>query len=213
MKKMVGIFSLSILFLVTGCSSDTQNNSAGTSSSSQTSNSIESTQGVSDSSQGENETETGHIAIIYYSLTGTTETVAQEIQTQTNGDLFALQTVEAYPENYSAVADLVQQQQADEEFPELQPLEVDLSAYETIFIGSPIWFGSSSLPLQQWLMQNDLSGKTVCPFFTSGSSGIASAMTEIENLISPQTLMPGLGITDETVAETPQLVASWLAEN
>ncbi|MEO1770520.1 hypothetical protein JZO67_002473 [Enterococcus sp. 665A] len=144
MKKIIGVFSLFCLFLLGGCSENSQSSSSHLNSTTTAStNDLEKNAGADNSVDNTN---TSNVAIVYYSLTGSTEAVAKEIQTQTNGDLYPITTVEAYPEAYSDVLEVVRQQQGANELPKLQPMTIDLAEYETIFIGSPIWFGSCSLP-------------------------------------------------------------------
>ncbi len=208
MKKIIGILSLICLFLLGGCSENSQSSTRPSSSTTTAStNDLAKNTGADKLVSNSNNS---NIAIVYYSLTGATEDVAKEIQAQTNGDLYPITTVEAYPEAYSDVLEVVRQQQAENQLPELQSMAIDLAEYETIFIGSPIWFGSCSLPTQQWLTENELAGKTIHPFFTSGSSGIATANAEIESLAEDAMVSEGLGITDKDKSNAENLIASWL---
>ena len=212
MRKIVSSISIIGLFVLGGCSTTTQNNQTSISDSS-TENSHSSFEENAESNMLSDDTSNGNVAIVYYSLTGTTEDVANEIQAQTNGDLYSIETVEEYPNVYSEVADVVSQQREDGELPELQPMDIDLEKYDTIFIGSPIWFGSSSLPVQQWLSENELHGKTIYPFFTSGSSGIGTASSEIGQLAKNSLVSEGIGLTDNDMNQANELIATWLEES
>ncbi|WP_251867786.1 flavodoxin [Enterococcus malodoratus] len=80
--------------------------------------------------------------IVYYSLTGNTEAVAEEIHKQVDGELLRIETVESYPEVYDDVLAVVRSQRNNNnELPEIISKEVDFSEYDSIFIGAPIWFG------------------------------------------------------------------------
>lgn len=210
MKKIVSCIGIIGLFILGGCSTNNQNDQTSDSSIANSRSSLEEN---AESNVISDDTSDGNVAIVYYSLTGTTADVANEIHAQTNGDLYPIETVEEYPDVYSEVADVVRQQREDGELPELQPMNIDLEKYDTIFIGSPIWFGSSSLPVQQWLSENEINGKTIRPFFTSGSSGIGTASSEIEELAENSTVSEGIGITDSDVSDVNGLIANWLEES
>lgn len=173
--------------------------------------------GSGDDANETNESETtandDSIAIVYYSLTGTTAEVANEIQQQTGGTLIEITTAEPYPDEYSEVTDVVSEQIDNGELPDLDSLESSLDDFDTIYLGSPIWYGSTSLPIQKLLADNDLTGKEIYPFYTSGSSGIDSAVAEIETLASGATIQTGLGITDDDMSDLTDNVSEWLAEN
>ena len=66
--------------------------------------------------------------------------------------------------------EIAQQQQDDDARPELADTDLDLSAYDTVFIGYPIWYGYEPMIIRTFLESYDFSGKTVIPFCTSGGS-------------------------------------------
>lgn len=156
--------------------------------------------------------ENDNAAIVYYSLTGNTKEVAETIQAQTNAEIFEIQTVEPYPEEYEDVLALAQEQRDTGALPELEPLELRIEEYDTIFIGSPIWFGDMALPLQKWVTDTSLEGKTIIPFFTSGSSSISGAMNEVEELLPNSTISEGLGIPDRLRNNMDEEVTQWLQD-
>ncbi|MBV7390975.1 flavodoxin [Enterococcus alishanensis] len=150
------------------------------------------------------------VAIIYYSLTGTTAEVANEIQQKTGGTLIEIATAEPYSDEYSDVTDIVSEQIENDALPDLANIETSLADYDTIYLGSPIWYGSISLPIQKFLTDNDLSGKEVYPFYTSGSSGIDSAVEEVESLASGVNVHAGLGLSENDMDSMEDNVSDWL---
>ena len=149
--------------------------------------------------------------IVYYSLTENTEEVANEIQSQTGLDLYKIEPVEPYPTAYSEVAGLVRDQQADGIFPDLEELNLDLSQYETIFVGSPTWHGYISQPVQKWLMDSDLAGKNIAPFFTSGSQPIEDPQSDLRALIPDSTIAPELSMDHSPRDDIDESVSAWLS--
>lgn len=99
--------------------------------------------------------------IVYYSLTENTKAVAEEIQKQVNGELMRIETVEPYPEVYDEVLDVVEAQRKAGELPTIVKQDVDLSAYDSIFLGTPIWFGEPALPVEKLISENRLAEKRV----------------------------------------------------
>lgn len=154
----------------------------------------------------------GKAIIVYYSLTENTKAMAEEIQKQTDSDVLRIETVEPYPEVYDDVLTIVQSQREADELPEIVKQEVDLSEYDSIFLGTPIWFGEPALPVEKWLSENELAGKTIYPFFTSGSSSIDESMGRYREVLTQATLGEGLGITSSDKSQTASLVEEWLAQ-
>lgn len=153
----------------------------------------------------------GKSLIVYYSLTENTKAVAEEIQKQVNGELMQIETVEPYPEVYDEVLDVVEAQREAGELPTIVKQDVDLSDYDSIFLGTPIWFGEPALPVEKWISENELAGKRIYPFFTSGSSSINESMERYRELLDQSTLSEGLSITSSDRSQTASLVKEWLA--
>lgn len=66
----------------------------------------------------------------------------------------------------------------------------DLSGYDIIFVGFPVWWGREPIIIDTFLESNDLTGKTVIPFCTSGITGVEKAVTHIRGIL-------GSGVTVE----------------
>ncbi|MGG5373139.1 flavodoxin family protein [Enterococcus sp. AZ196] len=154
----------------------------------------------------------GKSIVVYYSLTENTRAVAEEIQKQVEGASLRIETQEPYPEEYDEVLDIVQAQRERNELPAIVSKEITLADYDVIYLGAPIWFGEPALPVEQWLRENDLAGKRVYPFFTSGSSSINESMKHYSKLLDGSTLGKGLGINSSNKQHTAELVEEWLAQ-
>lgn len=152
----------------------------------------------------------GKTAIVYYSLSGNTKKVAEEIQKQTGAALFEIRTAKPYPQSYTRVTQLVQEQRDSGTLPDLESMSIRLGDYDTVYIGSPIWYGDSALPLRKWLQENSLAGKKVAAFFTSGGSTIAGAMADMRERIKGADMSEGLWILDASAKNVERKVADWL---
>ncbi len=119
------------------------------------------------------------IAIIYFSATGTTEKVAEYIKDATGGDLIKIEPKEQYTDedlSYNNNNSRATKEQNDSSArPEISNT-IDTDSYDVIYLGYPIWFGDAPRIILTFLDNYDLSGKTVIPFCTSGSSGISTSV-------------------------------------
>ena len=118
--------------------------------------------------------------VAYFSCTGNTETVAKVIAGATGAELYRIQPQKAY-----SAADLDwrdKQSRSSQEMndPASRPALADRNAraetYDVIFLGYPIWWNRNPSIIDTFLESYDLSGKTVIPFATSGSSSIQNSL-------------------------------------
>ena len=95
------------------------------------------------------------ILIAYFSYSGNTGIVAQEIQKVIGGDIFKIETVEVYPKNYNRVVDAARQEQKMNTRPALKTKVVDMGAYNIVILGYPNWCGSIPMAVLTFLEQYD----------------------------------------------------------
>ena len=131
-----------------------------------------------------------NILIAYYSRTGNTKSVAEKIQSLTDGDLFEIKTVKKYPANYNDLVNQAQIEKRDNVMPELEG-NIDISGYDTIFIGTPVWWYTFATPIRTFLAENDFSGKTIMPFCTHGGGGASETYDEIQKLCPNASVQSG----------------------
>ena len=130
---------------------------------------------------GDETTAGGNVLVVYFSATGHTESVANDIAEATGGDLFEITPAEPYTDedlNWSDENSRVSREYADESLRdvELTTTEVEnWDDYDTVFIGYPIWWGIAAWPVSSFVAANDFTGKTVIPFCTSSSSGLGES--------------------------------------
>jgi flavodoxin len=119
--------------------------------------------------------------IVYLSRTKNTQALAEMIQQEVGGQLLELELEKPYPEDYRAI---VAQVAWENETGNLPPLKtkVDLSKYDTIFLGFPTWGMQLPPPIKTFLHENDLSGKTILPFNTNAGYGVGSGFRQVEEL-------------------------------
>lgn len=124
------------------------------------------------------------VLVVYFSATGTTRQVAKQIAKTADADI-----CEIAPANTYSSADLDwtnKQSRSSVEMnnpkarPEIKAVTVDVSRYDYIFLGYPIWWDLAPRAVNSFIEAADLSGKTVIPFATSGSSTIANSVAELK---------------------------------
>ena len=154
----------------------------------------------------------GKALVVYFSWSGNTEALAQEIQAQTGADIFRIETAEPYPENYNATVDQGRAELRDNARPALKQAKVEnLAEYDTVFIGAPNWWNSIPMPVATFLEANDLSGKTVAQFLTHGGGGVANCGRDLQKLCSGAKFTEILSIGGSSARGAKAEVTEWLA--
>ena len=132
----------------------------------------------------EDETTDKKVAVVYFSATGTTKKVAEYIKDETNADIFEIIPKQKYSDddlNWNDSSSRSTKEQNDKNArPEIAN-DIDVSNYDVIFIGYPIWWGDTPRIIQTFIENNDLEGKTMIPFCTSGGSGISGSENTLKS--------------------------------
>ena len=118
----------------------------------------------------------GKVLVVYYSASGNTKRVAEDIAEAAGGNLFEIYTSDDL--NWTNSDSRVSREHDDESLRDvpLTTTEVEnWDDYDTVFIGYPIWWGIAAWPVDNFVKNNDLTGKTVIPFATSSSSGMGQS--------------------------------------
>lgn len=124
---------------------------------------------------------TGKTLVVYYSASGNTKRVAEDIAEAAGADLFEIVPTEVYTSDdldWTNPDSRVSREHDDESLRDvpLTTTEVpDWDSYDTVFIGYPIWWGIAAWPVDTFVKNNDFTGKTVIPFATSSSSGMGQS--------------------------------------
>ena len=176
--------------LLSGCgaSEDTQNQSDSTAQSDQSADETGSDTETNTEDTTDGGASGGKTLVVYYSATGNTEAVANYIAEATGGDLFELEPIEPYTDadlDWTDDNSRVSQEYADESLRDVELVSATVEGfdeYENIFVGYPIWWQVAAWPVNQFIENNDFTGKTVIPFCTSVSSGIGDSGQLLEEM-------------------------------
>ena len=142
---------------------------------------------------------------------GNTSIIAHMIAEQTGADLFEIKPKTPYPTTYQGLLDVTRQEMDNNARPEIADTVDDMEAYDTIFIGYPIWWGDMPRILCNFLESYDLSGKTIVPFCTHGGSGLSRTESTIAD-ITGGTMKDGLAIPGVTAQNDRDAARSKVAE-
>lgn len=143
---------------------------------------------------------------------GTTEYVTRMIQENVGGELHLIQTQEPYPTDFDELRDLNHSEMAEGYLPALVESNLDISGYDTVFIGYPVWATEVPQAVLSFLNEYDFSGKTVIPFCTHDGYGVGSSYNTIREASHAAESLEGLAIEAKDVPTAENTVAAWLEE-
>lgn len=155
---------------------------------------------------------TGKVLVAYFSRSGNTRAMAQQIQKITGGDLFEIQTVTPYPFEYNAVTKQAKQELESGFKPPIKEKVANIKDYDVVFVGSPNWWRTIAPPVMTFLAEHDLAGKTVVPFITHQGSGLGRSADDIKKLAPQANVRDGLAVWGRDVGSSQEEVAKWLQE-
>ncbi len=141
---------------------------------------------------------------------GTTEYVARTIQEIAGGDLHLIQTQETYPVDFDELREQNHDEMDRGYLPSLAENDLDISQYDTVFIGYPVWATDAPQAVLSFLEENDLSGKMVIPFCTHDGYGAGVSYETIEGASHAEKMLDGLAILAEDVPMSHDVVSEWL---
>ena len=153
------------------------------------------------------------VLVLYYSQTGNTKVVADEIATRLGADVEALQAAVPYDGTYQETIERCIKEREQGTVPEIQPVSADVAAYDVIFLGYPIWFGTYAPPVAAFLRDANLAGKKVVPFCTFGSGGLDSSVKDLAASQPEATILPGYGVRAARMEAVPAEIDRFLKVN
>lgn len=157
-KLTICLFVLLGVFLITGCEKNTKSNN----------------------SNNEVKANTNSV-VLYFSATGTTKRIAERIANELNSDIIEIAPKEEYKDedlDYNNDCRANREQNDPESRPEIKNT-IDISKYDTIYLGYPIWWGTTPKIILTLLDTYDFTNKTIIPFCTSGSTGISGSVNDL----------------------------------
>ena len=195
-KKIAAVLLTCIVAigLMAGCGASNTNQSASNNDSQSTSTNQSGNEEADTNS--ENTTDTtentstgnGKTLVVYYSASGNTKDVAEKIAKITEADLFEIEPVEPYTDDDLDWTDddsRVSREHDDESLRDVELVSTTVDnwdSYDTVYIGYPIWWGIAAWPVDNFVKENDFTGKTVIPFCTAATSAIGDSGNLLEEM-------------------------------
>jgi flavodoxin len=152
------------------------------------------------------------ILVAYFSHSGNTREIANQIHKSVEGGIFEIQAVKPYPSDYDAVVKQARQELDSGYKPELKTRIENIESYASVFIGYPNWCGTIPAPVRVLLSEYDFSGKTIAPFCTHEGSGLGRSIADISRLCPKSTVLDGVAIRGRDVKTAQNKVSEWLRE-
>ena len=141
---------------------------------------------------------------------GNTEVVAKTIQKMTKGDLFHIESVNAYPVDYTETTEVAKEELRTKARPKLTGHVETLASYDAVFLGYPNWWGTMPMPVYRFLEEYDFSGKILAPFCTHEGSGLGHSISDIKKICPKSAVLDGLAIRGGDVKNAQDPIAGWL---
>ena len=164
--------------------------------------------------KGKTSLDSSKVLVVYFSNGGNTQKLAKEIYNQVGGDFRQIKPVKAYPKG-NKLYDYTKNEQEKNGRPKLKDLNIDISHYDTIFIGYPIWWYTYPQIILSFFDQYDLSNKTIIPFVTHGGSGMSGTKEDMEEYLKDEnvTVKEGLAVSRTDIEKSQkETVEDWLKE-
>lgn len=159
--------------------------------------------------------------IVYYSYTNNVERIVTELRNQIEADVIEVEPAEKgldyAADNYAIgsaqIAAIRENPDDASSYPAIDPMNVDLSQYSTIIVGTPLWWSDMAAPLQTFLFQRgeEMAGKNIGLIVSSASSGISGVEADAKRLIPDgKFLIPSLWIKSSQTSNAAALISDWL---
>ena len=143
---------------------------------------------------------------------GNTEVVARRLQVLTGADLFQLEPVHPYSDNYNQCIEQAQADQRQDARPALRALPDHLEDYDTIYLGYPNYWGTMPMCVFTFLASFDFTGKTILPFCTHEGSGLSRAVQDIQKAAPGAAVTKGLALYGSGVDSARAALEQWVRE-
>ena len=142
---------------------------------------------------------------------GNTKIVADYISEFTGADQFEIKTKKYDGMAYTPLTELAKEEQQNGELPPFEG-KVDVSKYDVIFIGGPVWWGTYPQVMFTFFKKYDLNGKTIIPFTTHEGSGLGSCVNDVKKAYPNANVQQGFSIYGHDVRTGKERVEKWLTK-
>lgn len=151
------------------------------------------------------------ILVAFFSHSGNTRRIANEIHEHVGGDIFEIMTIDPYPVDYDTIVDQTEHEKKNDYRPELAAEVHKIGYYHLVFIGYPNWWGTMPMAVFAFLEKHDFSGKVIIPFCTYENGGLlGTSIRDIKKLCPDANVFDGLAIRGSYASKAKNDVLAWL---
>ena len=210
MRTLLTILMTTMMLLLTACGGGNAQTGADTSAQkeTQTSASARSDQRVLVVYFSRADENTGGVG---YIEKGNTKILAEMIAERTHGDLFEIKTVKPYPKEYRPATEAAKQEKEENVRPEIVGELPDLSKYDVVFLGYPIWWSDMPMPVYTFLDRENFAGKIILPFCTHEGSGLSDTQRSIAD-VTKADVREGFALQGHIAQKSPEEARTALYE-
>ena len=210
MRTLLTILMTTMMLLLTACGGGNAQTGADTSAQkeTQTTASARSDQRVLVVYFSRADENTGGVG---YIETGNTKILAEMIAERTHGDIFEIKTVKPYPKEYRPATEAAKQEKEENARPEIVGELPDLSKYDVVFLGYPIWWSDMPMPVYTFLDRENFAGKIILPFCTHEGSGLSDTQRSIAD-VTKADVREGFALQGHIAQKSPEEARTALYE-
>lgn len=154
--------------------------------------------------------ESPSILIAYFSWSGHTKQIAEEIRSQVGGDLFEIQPETPYTDDINELSGIALREQHEDARPALRAHVENMEQYDVVFVGYPCWWSNMPMPVFTFLEEYSFDGKTVIPFTAYGESVFGRSLDSINEILGDTAILDGLAVQEHHMQDLSERVATWL---
>ncbi len=153
--------------------------------------------------------------VIYFSYTGNTRKIAEKIKKDLDCDILEIKPKIPYSTDYQTVVDEEQRMEGSNHTPEINKINVNLDNYDTIILGTPVWWYRPCPAIRTFLTENNLDGKTIIPFATN-AGWLGRTFNEIKKLCPNSNIKDEMNIVFESYSDKLKInekeIDNWIDE-
>lgn len=210
MRTLLTILMTTMMMLLTACGGGNAQTGADTSAQkeTQTTASARSDQRVLVVYFSRADENTGGVG---YIEKGNTKILAEMIAERMHGDIFEIKTVKPYPKEYRPATEAAKQEKEENARPEIVGELPDLSKYDVVFLGYPIWWSDMPMPVYTFLDRENFAGKIILPFCTHEGSGLSDTQRSIAD-VTKADVREGFALQGHIAQKSPEEARTALYE-
>jgi flavodoxin len=150
--------------------------------------------------------------VAYFTRTGNTRVIARQVRCALGADLFEIRPAKPYPEDYEETVRQAENERVEGYEPPLKETVPGIDAYDTVFLGFPVWGMSAPAVISSFLSHHDLSGKSLVPLITHGGYGLGQSLAVVAARAPQARLVDGFSIQADQERESLFQVTRWLGK-